>query len=44
MPPYSILGATIALGDKVLFGSILAAGATFVGTKLETINSLRAAM
>lgn len=43
-PPYTALGAAIEQGDKVLIDSLVAAGATFVGTKLESIGSLCAAM
>ncbi|KAJ5501296.1 hypothetical protein N7453_006113 [Penicillium expansum] len=43
-PPYTALGAAIKHPDGVLFNSLLAAGATFVGSRLEAIGSLRTAM
>ncbi|KAK4867631.1 hypothetical protein LT330_001141 [Penicillium expansum] len=43
-PPYTALGAAIEHSDGVLFNRLLAAGATFVGSRLEAIGSLRTAM
>ncbi|KAJ6124029.1 hypothetical protein N7471_011346 [Penicillium samsonianum] len=43
-PPYTALGAAIKRGDDVLINFLLAAGATFLGTKLEAIGNLGTAM
>ncbi|KAJ5373219.1 hypothetical protein N7517_005225 [Penicillium concentricum] len=42
--PYTVLGAAIQKGDQVLIGSLLGAGATVVGTKLDGIGSLGTAI
>ncbi|OQD86547.1 hypothetical protein PENANT_c007G00022 [Penicillium antarcticum] len=43
-PPYTALGAAIEHGDGILIQTLLATGATVVGTKLEAIGSLGTAM
>ncbi|KOS42064.1 hypothetical protein ACN38_g7074 [Penicillium nordicum] len=43
-PPYTALGAAVKQGNEVLINSLFATGATFVGTKLEAIGSLRTAI
>ncbi|CRL18578.1 Ankyrin repeat-containing domain [Penicillium camemberti] len=42
--PYTALGAAVEQGNEVLINSLFATGATFVGTKLEEIGSLRTAI
>ncbi|CAG7936805.1 unnamed protein product [Penicillium nalgiovense] len=42
--PYTALGAAVERGDEVLINILSAAGATFVGTRLQEIGSLCTAM
>ncbi|KAJ6179493.1 hypothetical protein N7519_009954 [Penicillium mononematosum] len=42
--PYTALGAAVEHGDELLINILSAAGATFVGTKLQKIGNLRTAM
>lgn len=43
-PPYTALGAAVEQGNEVMINRLFATGATFVGTKLEAIGSLRTAI